>query len=150
MPPDNSMEKLEKFVSDHRITEVECLVPDMNGIARGKILPDEKFLKGLSEVDARPTGINRAKIHRDFLRAVGPMSLDLDAEAGPPVEAQAEVESVLPDEVTEVESVEELLGIDVATFRSPDTPGETYFRIQIFRKGIEALPVIMCWFAVLP
>ena len=48
MPPGNSMEKLEKFVSDHRITEVECLVPDMNGIARGKILPDEKFLKGLA------------------------------------------------------------------------------------------------------
>ena len=42
------MGKLEKFIEDHRITEVECLVPDMNGIARGKILPDEKFVKGLA------------------------------------------------------------------------------------------------------
>ena len=41
------MGKLESFIEEHRITEVECLVPDMNGIARGKILPDEKFLKGL-------------------------------------------------------------------------------------------------------
>ncbi len=42
------MGKLEKFIEDHRITEVECLVPDMNGIARGKILPDEKFIAGLA------------------------------------------------------------------------------------------------------
>jgi RNA polymerase sigma factor (sigma-70 family) len=62
----------------------------------------ESFLKGLSEIDTRLTGINRAKIHRDFLRAIGPMSLDLDMEAGPPIEAQAEVESTLPDEQVEV------------------------------------------------
>ncbi len=41
------MESLERYIEQHRITEVECLVPDMSGIARGKILPDEKFLKGL-------------------------------------------------------------------------------------------------------
>ncbi len=42
------MGKLESFIDEHRITEVECIVPDMNGIARGKILPDEKFVKGLA------------------------------------------------------------------------------------------------------
>ncbi len=47
-PLDRFMGKLEAFIADHRITEVECLVPDMNGIARGKILPDEKFIKGLA------------------------------------------------------------------------------------------------------
>jgi len=41
------MQKLEDFIHEHGVTEVECLVPDMNGIARGKILPDEKFIKGL-------------------------------------------------------------------------------------------------------
>ncbi|MEO3435338.1 glutamine synthetase family protein [Inquilinus sp. CAU 1745] len=38
---------MQSFIEEHRITEVECLVPDMNGIARGKILPDEKFLRSL-------------------------------------------------------------------------------------------------------
>ena len=37
----------EDFVRSNRITEVECLVPDMNGVARGKILPADKFLKSL-------------------------------------------------------------------------------------------------------
>ncbi len=41
------MSRLHEFIEEHRITEVECLVPDMNGIARGKILPDDKFLRGL-------------------------------------------------------------------------------------------------------
>ncbi len=42
------MGALEDYLAEHRVTEVECLVPDMNGIARGKILPDEKFVKSLS------------------------------------------------------------------------------------------------------
>ena len=41
------MSKIEDFLSKHRIEEVECLVPDMAGIARGKILPAEKFIKGM-------------------------------------------------------------------------------------------------------
>jgi glutamine synthetase len=39
---------LADFLRDHRITEVECLVPDMSGMARGKILPAEKFARGLN------------------------------------------------------------------------------------------------------
>ena len=42
------MSRFHDFIREHGITEVECLVPDMNGVARGKILPGEKFLKGLS------------------------------------------------------------------------------------------------------
>ena len=41
------MTSIEKFIKDHRIEEVECLVPDMAGIARGKILPAERFIKGM-------------------------------------------------------------------------------------------------------
>ena len=41
------MSYIEEFLKDHRIEEVECLVPDMSGIARGKILPDDKFLRGV-------------------------------------------------------------------------------------------------------
>ena len=34
---------LLRWLKDRRITEVECLVPDMTGIARGKIIPAAKF-----------------------------------------------------------------------------------------------------------
>ena len=40
-------ENFEKWLSDNSITEVECLVPDLGGIARGKILPTKKFIQGL-------------------------------------------------------------------------------------------------------
>ncbi|MEX2630908.1 MAG: glutamine synthetase family protein [Tistlia sp.] len=41
------MSSIAEFLKEHRIEEVECLVPDMAGIARGKILPAHKFLKQL-------------------------------------------------------------------------------------------------------
>ena len=34
---------LEQWFNEHRVTEIECLVPDLTGVARGKILPREKF-----------------------------------------------------------------------------------------------------------
>ena len=34
---------LEHWLNDRRVTEVECLVPDLTGVARGKILPRGKF-----------------------------------------------------------------------------------------------------------
>jgi glutamine synthetase len=34
---------MERWFDDQRITEVECLVPDLTGVARGKILPRGKF-----------------------------------------------------------------------------------------------------------
>ncbi|MDW8335843.1 MAG: glutamine synthetase family protein [Tepidimonas sp.] len=34
---------LEQWLNERRVTEVECLVPDLTGVARGKILPREKF-----------------------------------------------------------------------------------------------------------
>src|SRR5690606_6731994 len=41
------MQDIETFLKERRIDEVECLVPDMAGIARGKILPAQKFLEGM-------------------------------------------------------------------------------------------------------
>ena len=38
--PENS---LRRWLKERRITEVECLVPDITGIARGKIIPADKF-----------------------------------------------------------------------------------------------------------
>ncbi len=34
---------LESWLNERRVTEIECLVPDLTGVARGKILPREKF-----------------------------------------------------------------------------------------------------------
>ncbi len=41
-----SQARFEEWLGEHKISEVECLVADMNGTARGKILPPKKFLKG--------------------------------------------------------------------------------------------------------
>ncbi|MGE8355258.1 MAG: glutamine synthetase family protein [Microvirgula sp.] len=41
---------ISEWLREHRITEVECIVPDMTGVARGKIIPKDKFL---SEPDMR-------------------------------------------------------------------------------------------------
>jgi glutamine synthetase len=35
--------ELEQWLNAHGVTEIECLVPDLTGVARGKILPREKF-----------------------------------------------------------------------------------------------------------
>ena len=43
------MTPLEEWLKDHRVTEVECLVPDLTGIARGKILPTDKFLQSAAD-----------------------------------------------------------------------------------------------------
>ena len=43
------MSSIESFLKDRKIEEVECLVPDMAGIARGKILPAERFVEGMKK-----------------------------------------------------------------------------------------------------
>jgi len=37
------MSKIQQFFKEHGISEVEAVVPDMAGVARGKIMPAEKF-----------------------------------------------------------------------------------------------------------
>jgi glutamine synthetase len=39
------MTDLKQFIVDHQIHEVECIISDMTGIARGKILPKDLFLE---------------------------------------------------------------------------------------------------------
>ncbi len=39
------MESLKKWLKQHRISEVECIIPDLTGIQRGKIMPAAKFTK---------------------------------------------------------------------------------------------------------
>jgi glutamine synthetase len=41
--PQSEESSLLRWLKDRRITEVECLVPDITGVARGKIIPAAKF-----------------------------------------------------------------------------------------------------------
>lgn len=51
-PPLTSAD-LAGWLRERRVSEVECMVADMSGIARGKILPSEKFLDSLQERSLR-------------------------------------------------------------------------------------------------
>lgn len=44
------------WIKEHGIAEVECIVPDMNGIQRGKVLPANKFIKSISDRSLRMPG----------------------------------------------------------------------------------------------
>ena len=37
------MSQIKQFLKDHSITEVEAIVPDMAGVARGKVMPAERY-----------------------------------------------------------------------------------------------------------
>ncbi|MGD9649829.1 MAG: glutamine synthetase family protein [Dongiaceae bacterium] len=43
------VQAISSWIKEKAITEVECLVPDISGIARGKILPPQKLLSSLEE-----------------------------------------------------------------------------------------------------
>jgi len=61
MPP------IEEFLKEHKIDEVEILVPDMAGIARGKILPAQRFLEGMARKNLRiPEGIFVQTVTGDY------------------------------------------------------------------------------------
>jgi len=61
------MEDIETFLKENRIDEVECLVPDMAGIARGKILPAQKFLEGMRKNGLRiPEDIFIQTVNGDY------------------------------------------------------------------------------------
>lgn len=40
---DFTFSELEQWLDEQHVTEIECLVPDLTGVARGKILPRKKF-----------------------------------------------------------------------------------------------------------
>ncbi len=42
-PDSTQFGELERWLDERRITEIECLVPDLTGVARGKIMPRVKF-----------------------------------------------------------------------------------------------------------
>ena len=70
----------ETWIRDNGIGEVECLVPDMNGIIRGKVFPAQKFLKSEHDGTLRiPSSIymltvtgEYAEVEKDDLTVLDP------------------------------------------------------------------------------
>lgn len=58
---------LERWIAERGIGEVECLMPDMNGIARGKVLPAPKFLKTVRDGSLRiPSSVYLVTVTGDY------------------------------------------------------------------------------------
>ena len=41
----SSLRELKQWLESNKITEVECIFPDMAGSTKGKILPVNRFMK---------------------------------------------------------------------------------------------------------
>jgi len=66
-----SLTDLTDWLRENRIDEVECLVADISGIARGKIVPTTRFISGLQDRGLRiPEAIFLQTVTGDFVEAV--------------------------------------------------------------------------------
>ena len=78
--PKAPMSDLKSWIEERRIGEVECLVPDMNGVLRGKVLPAGKLLQSARDTwlaapalqHLRPDGHRGVRRRRGRQCAPGP------------------------------------------------------------------------------
>lgn len=67
-PAPTTPEEVADWLRSRRVTEVECLVADMSGVARGKILPTEKYLSSAGDGGLRlPESIFLQTVTGDFV-----------------------------------------------------------------------------------
>jgi glutamine synthetase len=67
-PAPSTPEEVADWLRSRRVTEVECLVADMSGVARGKILPTEKYLSSAADGGLRlPESIFLQTVTGDFV-----------------------------------------------------------------------------------
>ncbi len=80
------MTSIEQWIAEHKISEVECLIPDITGIARGKIMPARKFLKNeglrLPEAVFLQTVTGQWLDYNDLYR-VDPAEIDMQLQPDP-------------------------------------------------------------------
>jgi glutamine synthetase len=73
---------LEHWFDDNRVDEVECLVPDLTGVARGKILPRTKFTEDrgmrLAESVLGMTVTGEAPDSEEYDRIISPSDYDME------------------------------------------------------------------------
>ena len=80
------MRNLKDWFEKHRITEVECIIPDLTGIARGKIMPADKFL--LNEGLRMPEAVFLQRVTGEWLPyeelyGVDPAEIDMQLKPDP-------------------------------------------------------------------
>jgi glutamine synthetase len=77
--------EIQQFLRDHGIAEVEAIIPDMAGIARGKIMPAEKFAE--DEGMRLPESIFLQTVTGDYppdtSEAMSPAEIDIVLRADP-------------------------------------------------------------------
>lgn len=74
------IERIRQWLMERNIEEVELVVPDLSGIARGKILPAEKFIKGWANHGLRlPESIFIQTVTGDFPEedVISPTDIDI-------------------------------------------------------------------------
>ncbi len=75
---------IQQFFREHGISEVEGLIPDMAGVARGKVMPAEKFAE--DEGMRLPESIFLQTVTGDYPdddRAISPSEIDIVLKADP-------------------------------------------------------------------
>jgi len=78
------MSKLRQFFKEHGISEVEALVPDMAGVARGKIMPAQKFAE--EEGMRLPESVFLQTVTGEYPsdeRAINPSEIDIVLKGDP-------------------------------------------------------------------
>ncbi|WP_316014352.1 glutamine synthetase family protein [Roseobacter sp. HKCCA0434] len=66
----DALDQLRQWVAENGVEEIECVIPDLAGIARGKVMPAAKFLR---EPGLRlPMSTFFATINGDYTEEVGP------------------------------------------------------------------------------
>jgi len=75
---------MENWIKEHQVTEVECIVPDMAGAARGKIMPAAKFTD--SSVLRMPQSIFLQSVtgqYPDIFDDINPTDVDMILQPDP-------------------------------------------------------------------
>jgi glutamine synthetase len=84
---DFTFAELEQWFDTHHVTEVECLVPDLTGVARGKILPREKFTEDrgmrLPEAVVAMGVTGEFPEHGPYYDVISPNDIDMHLQADP-------------------------------------------------------------------
>ena len=72
---------LASWISEHGVSEVECIVPDMNGVQRGKVLPANKFLSSVKDNTLRiPGSIFTVTINGEYPEGIGHIIPEFDPD----------------------------------------------------------------------
>jgi glutamine synthetase len=73
--------KLAAWIADHGVGEIECIVPDMNGVQRGKVLPAAKFLTSVRDGTLRiPSSVFTVTINGEYPDDIGGVIPEFDPD----------------------------------------------------------------------